>query len=316
MTEGNLKQNITSRIYKYKVKNNRLIELNHKDMIFKNFKGIQGHNLYITPDLKYLYAPLGARVKKKNINPWAGYVCNWLSKNEDYRYYKDLYNRFDCQEYFNPQLYTGAVYVVNSNNLKIKTMINAGKGAGHVAFSKQKQIAIVTNHLDNFVTAINYKKHKFIKNIYLPFERENIFNLTQSHMQYVSKDGNYYYNFWSDGGVFFRINLNELDVDSSIYVGGIPIQGNFYEKVAINCNLPKPSADDGYDKFFGYCCKIPVQESIKIITNTKKYIEKNSLENIKYIDGYIDATTKARRRFLKRIQKAKINKNFYKFINN
>jgi len=84
------------------------------------------------------------------------------------------------------------------------------------------------------VTAINYKTHNRIKHIPVKFKRANIFGLTQSHAPYVEPSGRYYYNFWSDGGVFFRIDLNSLTTDKAVYVGGIPIQGNYYEDIATN----------------------------------------------------------------------------------
>jgi hypothetical protein len=69
-------------------------------------------------------------------------------------------------------------------------------------------------------------------------------------MQYIDKSGKYYYNFWSDGGVFFRLNLDTLNIDSSVYVGGIPIQGNFYKNIKNDCSLKVIDSDDGYDKYF------------------------------------------------------------------
>lgn len=69
-------------------------------------------------------------------------------------------------------------------------------------------------------------------------------------MQYVSEDGEYYYNFWSDGGRFFRINLDTLALDGSVYVGGVPIQGNFYKKVHIDCDPTPPANTDGYEEVF------------------------------------------------------------------
>jgi len=221
-TEGNLNKEIPAGVYMFK----RVGLAKFKQLAFTSLKyddriGYFGHNEYITPDLKYLYTPVGFTVDDEG------------------------------------DKHPGGIFVINSKTMKIVKFIEAGYGSGHVAFSKQKGLAIVTNHKSNYLTIIDYKHHKFIKNIVLPFEDENIASLKQSHSQYVSKDGKYYYNFWSDGGEFFRINLDTLDVDGSVYTGGIPIQGNFFENIVANCDLPKPSVGDGYDNFFNDMINIP-----------------------------------------------------------
>jgi hypothetical protein len=227
-----------------------------------NVYGIQGHNLYITPDKRYLYAPVGSRI--------IGVVNKTPIK--------------------------GAIYVVDTGTMRVVKQIQTGKGAGHVAFSKQKGIAIVTNHTDTYLTAINYRTHRFIKNIPLNFPRKNIFNLTQSHMQHISPDGKYYYNFWTDGGIFFRVNLSTLMVDSKLQTGGIPIQGNFYENIAINCNIPALPDDDGYNDIFGrpqlLRRAVPMAESADEVKNNAVeakapvYIKKDSSESAKDSNGY------------------------------
>ena len=294
MTEGNAAQNLVAGVYKYVVKNHRLKKIKFRKLAFDGLFGVNGHNLYITPDKKYLYAPAGATLQQ-DINTIASEDLDWVERNlkneklkksykrlvklflrkaikdnevYDYEKVKKLFRKFAKQNDYTPKripsleeyiatnfsknitfIPEGAIYVVNSKNLRVEKRVQAGKGAGHVAFSTATNVAIVTNHLDDYMTAIDFKEHKFLKNINLNFEHENIFNLSQSHMQYVSKDGKYYYNFWSDGGVFYRINLAELDVDSSIYVGGIPIQGNFYETINQSCDS-NVSADDGFEQYF------------------------------------------------------------------
>ncbi len=198
-TEGNNVSKKIAGVYKWRLKANKkgLIQEKFTKFIAKNNRGTAGHNLYITPDKKYLYAPVGQtyRPDRKNTK-------------------------------------RGGIFILNSKDLSFVKYLKAGYGAGHVNFSKQKGLALVTNHQDNYVTAINYKTNKRIKHIALPFKKANIFGLTQSHAPYIEPSGNYFYNFWSDGGVFFRINLNTLKSDKAVYVGGIPIQGNYYEKIS------------------------------------------------------------------------------------
>ena len=260
MTEGNKNLNIAPRIYKFKLKRGKLKLLGYKTLYKYNTEGMGGHNLYITPDKKYLYAPLAAQViigkdikdnfeRKKILKKFKHF--KWLAKfSKKFREFVEWKGISYYQKKFAEFKKLGKVFVVSTKNLRIKKVIEAGFGAGHVAFSKQRGLAVVTNHLDNYVTVIDYKHHKFVKNINLDFEREGIFNLTQSHMQHVSDDGEYYYNFWSDGGEFFRIDLEYLRVDNSVYVGGVPIQGNFYKEVHIDCDPTPPDEDDGYDEIF------------------------------------------------------------------
>jgi len=200
-TEGNAPHQKIAGIYKWRLKSNGkgLIQEKFTKLIAFNNKGTAGHNLYITPDEKYLYAPAGQtyRPDRKNTK-------------------------------------RGGIFILRSSDLGFVKYLKAGFGAGHVSFSRSKNLALVTNHQDNYVTAINYKTHKRIKHIPVQFKRANIFGLTQSHAPYIEPSGRYYYNFWSDGGVFFRIDLNSLTTDKSVYVGGIPIQGNYYEDIATN----------------------------------------------------------------------------------
>jgi hypothetical protein len=289
MTEGNINNSTVAGVYKFIVKNNKLNKIAFKKLKYKDIYGINGHNLYITPDKKYLYAPAGATLKVKRNRYFFG--SKNKSINNNYKNYiklflgnkiedKDIYNHkkvsklfhkfsqiddytptrvpnknsYMANNYYSPIQYelqqSGAIYVIDTRTMQIIKEITAGKGAGHVAFSKEKNLAVVTNHLDNFLTIIDYKKHQFVTNVNLDFEHENIFNLSQSHMQYIDESGKYYYNFWSDGGVFFRLNLDTLNIDSSVYVGGIPIQGNFYKNIKNDCSLKVIDSDDGYDKYF------------------------------------------------------------------
>jgi len=200
-TEGNIAQGKIAGVYRWRLNasGKGLIQEKFTKLIANNNKGTAGHNLYITPDEKYIYAPAGQA------------------------YRPDVKN-----------LKRGGIFILRASDLSFVKYLKAGYGAGHVSFSKSKNLALVTNHQDNYVTAINYKTHTRISHIPVVFKRENIFGLTQSHAPYVEPTGRYYYNFWTDGGVFFRIDLNSLKMDKAFYVGGIPIQGNYYEDIATN----------------------------------------------------------------------------------
>ena len=260
MTEGNRALNIAPRVYKFKLKGKRLKVVKVTNFYQGNVEGMFGHNLYITPDKKYLYAPVAAHFilgkELKDPQEQRRVLREFKKFKKLEKYSKKFRNYVEWKgiQYYQHQFgifkKLGKIFVINTKTMRIKKVIESGFGAGHVAFSRQRGLAIVTNHLDNYVTIIDYKHHKFLKNVALNFPREAIFNLTQSHMQHVSEDGEYYYNFWSDGGRFFRINLDTLAVDGSVYVGGVPIQGNFYKKVHIDCDPTPPANTDGYEEVF------------------------------------------------------------------
>ena len=198
-TEGNVGQGRNVGIYKWRLASNGkgLIQEAYKSLSTpRGKKAYNGHNLYITPDKKFVYAPVGSKVNLNTANPKRG-----------------------------------GVMILRASDLGFVKFLKTGYGSGHINFSAQKGLAIVTNHQDNYVTAINYKTHTKIKNIKVKFRHKNIFSLNQSHAPYIEPNGRYYYNFWTDGGVFFRIDLNRLKVDKAVYVGGVPIQGNYYPTV-------------------------------------------------------------------------------------
>jgi len=297
MTEGNKNLNIAPRVYRFVLQNEKLILTGITKFSKGKIEGMFGHNLYISPDKKYLYAPVAAHFnlgknitadsERRRILKFFNKIKNRKKYSKAFRQYVEWKGISYYQKIFREFKKQGEVFIIDTKSMKVKKVIEAGYGAGHVAFSKQKHLAIVTNHLDNFVTIIDTKHQKFVKNIPLNFEREGIFNLTQSHMQHVSEDGEYYYNFWTDGGRFFRINLDTLTLDGSIYTGGVPIQGNFYKKVNTTCDIAEPDSDDGFSELF------------------EETPELNDISNNMYARGssYHKKTTKKFRKRLRRLLK-------------
>jgi len=152
----------------------------------------------------------------------------------------------------NKHLYVGSaagfMHIINVDRWKIENTVNTGglsygssyvkSFSGHTCFAGSKNLAIVTNHAANYNTVINLATQRKIKNIQLPFSNEGIFNANQSHTCYVDDAQDYYYNFWTDGGVFYKIDLNDLTLADSLYVGGIPIQGNYLSLSSIQTTTP------------------------------------------------------------------------------
>jgi hypothetical protein len=114
----------------------------------------------------------------------------------------------------------------NANN-QVVAIIDTGFGTGHTRFVPARELAIVTNHNDTFVTVINTNKHKKIGIIEVSGPQQNDGEILQSHTSYVSPDNNFYYAFASDNGVFFEINLENLTVSRTLETDGVPVQGSF-----------------------------------------------------------------------------------------
>jgi len=120
----------------------------------------------------------------------------------------------------------GHLFVVNRLNMSIETVIETGKGSGHTRFVPAKNLAIVTNHHDTFLTVINSKKHRKITDVTVSGPKTQG-QILQSHTNFVSPDSMYYYAFASDNGIFFEFNLQSLEVERTLYTGGAPVQGSF-----------------------------------------------------------------------------------------
>jgi len=142
----------------------------------------------------------------------------------------------------------GAMSIVDVNRWKIANNIDIGlrTAPGHTCFSEKNNVALTSNHgfssvfggaMTRSIRYINSERPIGYYWIKLPFDREQITNTAVSHSCYVDESGDNYYNFFTDGGVFYKIDLtgvfsnptngsSDLVVDS-FYTGGVPIQGSY-----------------------------------------------------------------------------------------
>ncbi|MCK5725449.1 MAG: hypothetical protein KAH22_01340 [Thiotrichaceae bacterium] len=118
----------------------------------------------------------------------------------------------------------GKLNIIDRDSMTTVKTLNAGKGAGHVVFVPEKNLALIVNHNDTFMTAINMTTHEKIKDIPVARDSPDFNTALQAHTGRVSPDKKYFYNFATDSGTFFRLNLETLAVDKEIYVGGTPKQ--------------------------------------------------------------------------------------------
>ncbi len=120
----------------------------------------------------------------------------------------------------------GFLDIVDENTMKVVKTIKTGKGSGHVIWVQEHNIALILNHNDTYITVVDMEKHKKIKNIEVAKDNPKYDTMLQSHSTRVSPDSKYYYGFATDNGTFFRVNLEKLELDKELYVGGTPKQAS------------------------------------------------------------------------------------------
>ena len=136
----------------------------------------------------------------------------------------------------------GALSIIDVNRWKIVNNLDIGiaSGPGHTCFSPKHNIALMTNHAQTYTRVIrNINSDRPTISQYLPlgFTKAGLINTYQSHTCYIDEAEDFYYNFWTDGGVFYKMNLADIAantvngqkgmVTDSLATGGIPIQGSY-----------------------------------------------------------------------------------------
>lgn len=114
--------------------------------------------------------------------------------------------------------------------MSIVKTITAGKGAGHTAELKHKNIAVVINHTDKFITLMNTLTHTKIADIQVSNVPDSDVGVvqTQSHPEYhFSKDGRYFYLFLTEEGALVKVDLNTKKVVQRLEIGGHLSMGSF-----------------------------------------------------------------------------------------
>ena len=120
----------------------------------------------------------------------------------------------------------GHLFVIDRITKEIVSTIETGLGTGHTRFVPARNLAIITNHNDTFVTVVNTENHSKITDIEVSKPQKNG-EILQSHTNYVSPDSKFYYAFASASGIFYELNLQKLRINRTLYTGGVPVQGSF-----------------------------------------------------------------------------------------
>ena len=130
----------------------------------------------------------------------------------------------------------GKLFIINTDTMDIENTIVTGIGSGHTTFSVQKNLAIVTNHKDTFITIIDTKAQTKVTDIVVSGPSIND-TILQSHTSFTDLEGNYFYACASDNGIFYELDLNTLKVSRTLKTGGTPKQG---------CSLLHDTISDEY----------------------------------------------------------------------
>ena len=118
----------------------------------------------------------------------------------------------------------GNVYIINMTKMEVVKTVKAGLGAGHTTFVPDRNLAVVTNHKDKFVTIIDTTKHRKITNVKVSGQSING-EILQSHSSFVHPSMDFFYAFATDNGVFYELDLETLTVSRTLKTGGTPLQG-------------------------------------------------------------------------------------------
>jgi len=147
----------------------------------------------------------------------------------------------------------GAMSIVDVDRWKIVNNLDIGirSGPGHTCFSAKHNLALTTNHGVSYtrvIRNINTARPTISQYLPLPFTKEGLISTYQSHTCYIDENEDFYYNFFTDGGVFYKMSLSAIAANTqngnpnmvadSLYTGGIPIQGSFIDLDDIKSTTP------------------------------------------------------------------------------
>jgi len=125
----------------------------------------------------------------------------------------------------------GHLFVVDysTSPMTILKTIQVGKGAGHSIEMKDKNLAVVINHSDKFISLINTATNEKITDIIVSeLPDSDVGNVQiQAHTQYrFSDDGDYFYMALTEEGAFIKVDLLTHEV-TRVDLGGKLTMGSF-----------------------------------------------------------------------------------------
>jgi hypothetical protein len=129
----------------------------------------------------------------------------------------------DGTQIWQPICNAAVLFVIDINTFSIVKEYSIGVGGGHVNFSTALDLAVVTNHFDPDVTIIDMTTDE-VWNVEVAHGTDSDGVFKQSHLNYVSPDGLFFYLFATHDGTFIEIDLTTKEVSRTVYTGGTPEQ--------------------------------------------------------------------------------------------
>lgn len=109
------------------------------------------------------------------------------------------------------------VTVIDSTDMSVVKMLQAGMGAGHAYFAKGGQYAYIVPHKDNVVTVVDVAKQEAVQSIPAGKGKK------LGHSGYFSADGRYFYVLNAPDQLLVKIDLQQRATVSSMPVGKKPL---------------------------------------------------------------------------------------------
>ena len=129
----------------------------------------------------------------------------------------------DGKQIWQPICLAKKLFVIDRATMQTVKTYPIGLGGGHVNFSSKLNLAVVTNHFDQDVTIINMLTDE-VWNVHINDDLEQDGLFVQSHLNWVSPDGRFFYIFATHDGVFVEIDLVNKQVSRTYFTGGTPEQ--------------------------------------------------------------------------------------------
>ncbi len=121
----------------------------------------------------------------------------------------------------------GRLYIIDRESMLVVKTIKTGKGSAHVTFVPKRDIAIVINHVDTFVTIVDSKTNTKIKDVNVSGPAIGNAKL-QGHTSFTDKAQNFFYGLATDNGYIYELDLSTYKVSRKLNTGGNPVQGDVF----------------------------------------------------------------------------------------
>ncbi len=123
----------------------------------------------------------------------------------------------------------GRLFVIDRNTMEQVAEIAVGKGAGHTGFSPSKDLAVVINHNDTFVSIINTSTLEVVEQITVADSEPTGNAKSIGHTFTFSPDGNSFYLSAPQDGNIVEIDMESFSVKSKLELtaNANPLQGTY-----------------------------------------------------------------------------------------